>query len=120
MKRLAEGVRDSTVNRYLAVLDGMLSKAVEWAYLVENTVQRVKQYREDNRREYFLSEEEAKLLDACLAWLSPVVTIALHTCMRRGEMLGLRWRDVDFKNFKKRLSSLDTSATKGGRARKAP
>jgi integrase len=78
----------------------------------------VKPYREDNRRENFLTEEQAgKLLDACPDWLGSLVTVELHTGMRRGELLGLRWKDVDFKAA---CLHLDASATKGGRARKVP
>jgi integrase len=118
VKRLAEGVKPSTVNRDLAVLKGMFSKAIEWGYLFDNPAKRIKPYREDNRRENFLSEEQAKsLIETCSEWLRPLVTVALHTGMRRGELLGLRWRDVDFKNT---CLHLDASATKGGRARKVP
>jgi integrase len=29
------------------------------------------------------------------AWFAPLATVAMHTGVRRGELLGLRWTDVD-------------------------
>ena len=69
----------ATVNRDLAVMKGMFTKAIEWGYAVENPVKRVKFLRETGRRERFLSREEAdRLLKACSDWLRPLVTVALH------------------------------------------
>ena len=45
------------------------------------------------------------------------VTAALHTGMRSGELLVVRWSDVDFKNAR---IHLDASGTKEGRARELP
>jgi integrase len=40
-------------------------------------------------------EEESLLLLACNATLRPVVQVALCTCLRKKELLGLQWRDVN-------------------------
>ncbi len=114
----AKVVSPATVNRDLAVMKGMFTKASEWGYAVENPVKRVKFLRETGRRERFLSREEADtLLKACSDWLRPLVTVALHTGMRRGELLGLAWRDVDFRTG---YLHLDAGDTKSGYGRKVP
>jgi len=41
------------------------------------------------------SEYRNQLLQNCPEWLRPVVGIAVTTGMRRSEILGLRWLDVD-------------------------
>jgi integrase len=36
------------------------------------------------------------LIAACSPRLRPIVVVALHTCMRKGEVLGLTWQNIDF------------------------
>jgi integrase len=53
--------------------------------------------KEQNSRDRWLTEqEEARLLMAAAAWLREVVTFAVNTGMRRGEILALTWAGVDF------------------------
>jgi integrase len=95
----------ATANRYLAALSHALSVAVkEWEWLEASPMARVTKQREPRGRTRYLDDgkhgdnERARLLAACdagPAYLRPVVTLALATGMRRGEILGLRWHDVD-------------------------
>jgi len=114
----ATKVSPATVNRDLSVLKGMFTKAIEWGYALHNPVKRVKFLRETGQREWFLSKEEVKtLLEQCSPWLRPLVALALHTGMRRGELFGLTWHDVDFRA---NCLHLDSERTKSGRGRKIP
>jgi integrase len=66
-------------------------------HIGHNPVSAIRLTREHNARNRCLSsEEEARLLAALPARLVPFITMALHTGMRRGELQGLRWDDVDF------------------------
>jgi integrase len=91
----------STQNRYLQVLKHVYSKAVrEWEWATDNPVVRVQARQEPRGRVRFLSgEERERLLAACKVSpeprLYPLVVVALGTGARRGELLGLSWRDVD-------------------------
>jgi integrase len=63
----------------------------------ENPVRGVKLYKENNRRLRFLLVDEMRsLIDNCQPHLRPIVITALNTGMRVGEILGLRWDEVDF------------------------
>ena len=97
--RLKENVRPSTVNRCLAILRKMFNLAVEWGYLQEQQRPKFKLFPEkDNRKERILAQdEEAKLFQASAPHLRPILTVALHTGMRLGEILGLTWTQVDLK-----------------------
>ncbi len=97
---MKQGCSGPTRNRYLAVISVVLQAAVnEWMWLGENPARRVRRAKEHRGRMRFLSEDERdRLLEACRESeeprLYPLVLFALATGARRGELLGLRWQDV--------------------------
>ena len=91
-------VSPATVNRNLACLKCMFNKAIQWGKLEENPFRAVKLLKENNKRLRYLEKEEiVKLLARCSRHLRPIVVVALNTGMRKGEILGLKWQDIDFK-----------------------
>ena len=93
----------STAKRYLAALSKAFSRAVkEWRWTSENPVLLVSKPSDGPGRVRYLSDDErVRLLEACraspLRELELLVMLAISTGMRRGEILGLRWPDVDLK-----------------------
>jgi len=93
----------ATVNRYMATLSHLFSFAVKERRLVDrNPVSDISRKKEPRGRTRFLSEEErTALLDACAKseWpaLPALVLLAITTGARRGELIGLKWADVDLK-----------------------
>src|SRR5262249_23826455 len=86
------------VNHYLKFLKAVYNRAIRQGRLNHNPVTPVKLTRENNaRHRCFSPEEEARLMAALPAWLRPLILVAMHTGMRRGEQLALRWEDVDFQ-----------------------
>ena len=77
----------------------MLTKGVQWGILDKNPASGVKLHKENNRRLRYLTSEECKaLLDACLSpTMSQIVIVALNTGMRRGEILNLKWENVNLR-----------------------
>lgn len=116
-----EGRAPGTVNRYLTMLSKTFNNAVrEWHWLRENPVARVSKKAEPRGRVRYLSDEErAALLNACRESdykpLYLIALFALTTGMRRGELFGLRWQDVDFE---RRIAVLQN--TKNGDRRSVP
>ncbi|MBI2071197.1 MAG: tyrosine-type recombinase/integrase [Elusimicrobia bacterium] len=94
---LKQKAATSTVNRYHALLRCLIYRAIEWGdYHGDNAAAKVRTEREAASRLRFLSHEEiSRLLEVCDKRIYPVVACALLTGMRRGEMLGLRWENVD-------------------------
>jgi len=90
-------VKPATVNRELATIKTLFNKAVAWGKLEESPAKGISFLREPASRMRYLEKEEiAKLLSNCSEHLRPIVTIALFTGMRRGEIFGLRWQNIDF------------------------
>ncbi len=92
-------IRPATINRYLMLLKGMYSRAIEWGIFHQiNPCQRVKVLKENNEKNRYLSIEEIQqLLPKCKGELADVVEFALSSGMRAGEISGLKWADIDFK-----------------------
>jgi integrase len=90
-------VSPATVNRELALLKHMCTKAVEWSYLKVNPLRSVRLLKEPpGRLRYLTWEEMGSLVEACSPHLRPIVVTAMHTGMRKSEILGLKWQDIDF------------------------
>jgi integrase len=97
--KLQEGIEPSTVNRYLTIMKTMFKKAIEWGYAEKNPLDTIKHLRENNVKVRYLEKEEiARLLEVCSPYLKAAVLTALNTGMRKGEMMMLKWSDIDFKN----------------------
>jgi integrase len=93
----------ATVNRYLATLSHVFTMAVkEWRLIDRNPVRDISKKKEARGRVRFLSDaEQEALLAACAKseWpaLSALVLTAISTGARRGELINLKWSDVDLR-----------------------
>lgn len=111
----------STVVRYLAALSHAFTIAVkDWGWVDDSPLRKVTKPKQPRGRERFLSDDErGRLLAACKAssstFLHTVVVLALSTGMRRGEIMGLHWTQVDLKRGQILLFD-----TKNGSSRAAP
>jgi integrase len=116
-----EGLSPATVVRYMAALSKAFSNAVkEWHWVRENPLRNISKPQEPRGRVRYLSDDErAALLDTCRKSeykpLYLIVLFAVTTGMRRGELLGLRWQDVDLE---RRVAVLHD--TKNGDRRSVP
>ena len=110
----AKAIQPATVNRELDCLRSILNKAVEWGKLLDSPARNVKRLKVDNRRTRILTEaEQTAILGACRGKLRSIVTLALITGARIGELLALRWEDCQdgYVTFWE---------TKNGKARRIP
>ena len=111
-ERLQRGNKPSTVNRHIATLKHMFTKAVDWDMVEEGILKRVRKVKlleESNKRLRYLSKEECQaLINFCAPHLKPIVITALNTGMRKGEILNLKWDSVDLRQGFILLEEKDT------------
>lgn len=95
----------ATVNRYLQVLSRVLSMAYENGIVDSNSMSRLKRLREPEPRQRYLNQfsddEEERLMKALVVYGEHVVALAeldLEVGMRLGELLNIKWEDVDETN----------------------
>lgn len=129
-----ESVSGSTVNRELNIISAAINHArKEWGIHIENPVALLKRPQENRARERRLEgDEEYRLLreltyapkddkgkfvkGGCRnRWIKPLVQLALETAMRRGELLDLDWKYVDWSR-----AGIFLPITKNGESRKVP
>ena len=115
-KNTGNTVSPATVNRALALLKTLFAKAVEWDRLETNPAVRVKKLKEPPGRERVATPDEVRrLVEASDSDVRPVIITALGTGMRKGEILGLLWTDLDFVR-----GVISIRMSKSGKSRKVP
>jgi integrase len=99
-ERLVSGLSGSTVQKIHHVLHKALAQAVRWNLIPRNPADNAKAPTPTPKEMRPLSASEArKLLEAADGnRLEALYVLAIHTGMRRGELLGLKWADVDLEN----------------------
>lgn len=91
--------KPATVNRELACLKNMFSKAKDWKLVKENPAKEVKLLKEEPKDVTVLSpEKEVELYKELESLNRAIVTTALNTGMRKREILDLAKDNVDFNN----------------------
>lgn len=120
------GLAEKTINLHLGCLAKCLRTALEWGRI--DRIPEIKKLKTQTPEMDFLSPQDS---DRLLAYAHkyeplwhPMILTALRTGMRRGELIGLQWDDVDLKRRKitVRRSMINgvMSSTKNYRTRYSP
>jgi integrase len=121
--KLKEGLAAKSVNNHLAILRTLLNLVVEWGELA--FAPKLKQLKVQHKDIQFLSFEESDRFVQAAApeWKTFLVT-ALKTGLRVGELLALRWEDIDLVagrlTVRRTLWHNQEGTPKGGRNREVP
>lgn len=112
-------VSPATVNRELEVLRHLFNLADRWnRFFGKNPVSRAGLLPLNNKKERILTlDEEKRLLASCDPYLRNIITTALYTGMRKGEIITLKWDNVDFESG---LITIDQTNSKSKKTRRVP
>lgn len=122
-QQVKKGLKAKTINNQLTVLRTALVCAREWKRLA--AVPAIKWLKTDpSPFAFFTFEESERLLQATQREHYALVVTALKAGLRRGELLALRWEDVDFRagkiNVRRSSWRGEVTKPKGGRYREIP
>jgi integrase len=108
--RVSAGLSGTTVRHVHSVVSKALGQAVRWNLIIRNPASLVQAPRRAQHEMKTLSTEQARALLAAARGdrLEALYVLALTTGMRQGELLALRWRDVDLDR-----STLSVTGTLG-------
>jgi integrase len=97
--RVNQGAAPKTVNHDLINLSHMLKMAIRWGYLENNPASSVVKLKVPKNPPKFLSQDEIqRLIEAAkYSHIYPLIITALHTGMRKAELLNLKWSDIDYQ-----------------------
>lgn len=122
-QRKAAGIANGTINREVGLLSSAINYARrEWDWEIPNPAERMRLSEGDGRRRFATVEEVASLINVAekrkrAPYLADLIRVAVNTGCRRGELLGLRWSQVNFVTGTLKLEGEDT---KNGKARIVP
>lgn len=100
-KLMDNGATPSTIEHINTNLKTCLGEAEKQGYILKNWCKLATLPKNDNKEEVkvLTKEEQQSFLQAIKgAELELLFVVALGTGLRRGELLGLKWSDIDFKN----------------------
>jgi integrase len=105
--RRAEEIKAATLNRDLRFLSQILKQAEQERYIARNPFDSGKFFlneSKERRKPYILSwAEQEKLLAVAPPRIRVLTVLGVETGMRTGEMLGLKWEEIDFLNDRLRV-----------------
>ena len=120
LDKLPNKLSNATINKYKKLVSVVFNYGIRELGLTENPTRYIRSLPENMGRTRYLSDNERKrLFRACRAskWkmLYLLVLMAITTGARRGELLSLRWDDIDFEK-----QAAYVNNTKNGEAKVLP
>lgn len=117
-----DGLSPASCDHHLKLMRRMLNLAVEWEIIEKNPLSRIHLYKEDNKVENYLNEEQLRRLLQVLhndknRMTCMVMLFLLSTGARLNEALSAKWSQVDTEN---RVWVIPASNSKSKRVRSVP
>lgn len=113
-KRLSQGLRNATINRELAAIKRAFNLGARCTPPKVAHVPYIPMLRENNVRKGFIEHKDFAALRVALPnHLKDVLTFGYLTGWRKGEILGLKWDQIDLREGTVRLEPGETKNNEG-------
>lgn len=111
-----------SVNKELRTLKAFLGTAVRWGHIEHNPFSKQPFATISEQAPVFFTKEDFQKLLSVIkpTWLNEAVVFSVLTGLRRGELINLRWQDVDLQRRVMTIQSSATFRTKQGKKRVLP
>ena len=118
----SKALSPTSVNIELRCLKAALNTAVRWNFIEVNPFSRLKQLSVPEQTPIFFTKVELQALWSSIeqVWLKEIVLFAVMTGMRQGEILNLRWCDIDFSGETIQIQNSVSFKIKTGKRRVIP
>ncbi|HTK83220.1 MAG TPA: tyrosine-type recombinase/integrase [Bacteroidota bacterium] len=115
-------VSATTVNIDMRTLKAALNKAVDWEILDQNPCTKVLRVRIPSKAPCYLSRPEIGVLNGLIKekWLKDVMMFAVATGLRQGEIIHLRWENVNLERASLYVRNSNSFRAKMGKERIVP
>ena len=104
-KKNLKPLSSKTILEHHRLLRAMLHKAIYWQMIVSNPAERVQPPKAKKPKRRYYDDEQCKVLLENLTTLGEdqikykvAIILTVFTGVRLGELMGLEWQDVDFRN----------------------
>ncbi len=98
----SRGLSQKTILHHHRLIPAILNTAVQWQVIFSNPCTRIKAPKVDRSEAKYLDDMETirlfELLESEPIMYRTIITLLVYSGLRRGELCGLEWRDIDFKN----------------------
>lgn len=113
---LSQGKSKKTINLYLGIFRIMYNLAIKDELVEKNPFANKIEFKLEPRKIKYLADEAQKPLeDAAPDYFKPIIFVALNSGLRRGNIINLKWSDLDF-NFR----TIEITKNKGNKFIKLP
>ena len=110
-------ISPATINKEISGFKSMLNFAVKYGKIETNPIIKVAKIKDDNVRQRIISKSEFEtLLSFSPVHLKPILKMAYYEPMRKEEIIGLTWDEIDLQSEFIRLAATRTKGKKSGRS----
>lgn len=107
-----KGLDNNSISKYFALLHSVFKDACNKDIIAKNPVEKMDRISPKKKEREFMNTREIAMLCKSVEGtkLELPVILAVHLGLRRGEVLGLRWQEVDFETGTVRIDNTRTKA----------